>query len=356
MNILKALGIMAVVGQHCGVRVLAWFPATSFAIPMFFFISGYFFHDAKFLAFLKSKWTHLARPLLLWNLAFGLLCTVLLHYGFIRFGKPLSLETFFVQPFTNGSQFQFNLANWFVGTLVEVQLVYWTLYRVCKKNHIALLLVSLAFYWVAWGMAMMNLHKTYGEFMLATEKVMYFLIYFELGFLYRLYIEKKDSFSVNRVVGLAVLNGFFLAFVNKNIAQANVMGMGVIQPVWLPLAVALSGIYLYLQVAELLKDKVKRDSLLGFIGEHTFSIMALHMFFFWLLNIGFLLLNKYGFLSLRSFNQAKFVRSFWFKITEFAPLINGIYFLVGMGGSLLCVYLYERYKPVLWERIRAWRA
>ena len=355
MNILKALGIMAVVGHHCGIGFLSWFGAGTFAIPLFVFISGYFFHDAKFWTFLKSKWTHLVCPLLFWNLVFGILCTAFLHYGIIRFGEPLSFEALLIKPFTHGHQFTFNHPAWFVGTLVEVQLLYWTLYRICKKKHVLLVLVCLICYSVSYVMADYQWQKTYGGFMLATEKALFLLIFYELGLLYRLYGEKKDSFSVNRIAMIVIANGIFLGFVNGRIGSTY-SWMKMTHPIWLPLAAALTGIYLYMQVAELLQDRVKRKSLLGFIGEHTFSILTFHMFFFWLLNTAFWQLKEYGIFPLRSFNYDKYMHNIYFRITEHAPMVNGIYFLVGLGGSLLCVYLYERYKPVARQWLRRLRA
>ncbi len=355
MNILKALGIMAVVGGHCGINFLSWFPVYSFHMPLFIFISGYFFHDVKFLSFLKSKWTHLVRPFLAWNLVFGILCMVFWHYGLIRFGQPLSWKTLLVDPFTHGHQFVFNCPTWFVGTLVEVQILYWFLYRICRRKHIFLAAVCLICYGVSYIMADHQWQKMYGDFMLAAEKSLFLLIFYELGSLYRLYGEKKDSFSVNRMAGLVIFNGILLGFVNHHIGYG-VVFMNMPDRIWMPLVTALTGIYLYLQAAELLKDKVKRNSLLGFIGEHTFSIMTLHLFFFWLLNTAFWQLKEYGVFPLRSFHYDQYMHNIYFQITEHAPMVNGIYFLAGMGGSLLCVYLYERCKPALCQYIRAWRA
>ena len=346
---------MAVVGGHCGINFLSWFPVASFHMPLFMFISGYFFHDQNFASLLKSKAKHLLCPLLLWNLAFGILCAVLLHYGWIRFGAPLSLETLLLKPFMRGNHFVFTSPLWFVATLLEVQLLCWGLYRLCKKNLFVLAGMAFLCYAASLTMADHHWHQTYGEWMLAVERALFLFLFYVLGSLYRHYGEAKDSFSVNRVALLIILNGIILGFVSHNII-VNVFAMRMPHPMWLPLATSLIGIYLYMQAAEILKDKVKRNSLLGFIGEHTFSIMALHQFFFWVLNGVFFLLKEGGVFPLRSFHYDKYIQSPYFRITEHAPMVNGIYFLVGMGGSLLCVYLYERYKPVLWERIRAWRA
>ena len=354
MNILKALGIMAVVGGHCGINFLSWFPVYSFHMPLFMFVSGYFFHDQSFASLLKSKAKHLLCPLLLWNLFFGVLGTVLLHYGLTRMGSPISIETFFIKPFMLKSPYAFIGPLWFVATLLEVQLLCWGLYRLCKRNLFGLVGIALLCHIAAVIMADHRWHQIYGEWMLVAERALFLFLFYVLGSLYRHYVERKDFFSVNRVAVLVILNGILLGFVSRNIG-IGVYSMSIPHPIWMPLVTSLTGIYLYLQAAEILKDKVKRNSLLGFIGEHTFSILALHAFFFWLLNTCFFLLKQHGIFPLRSFRYDQYMQNTWFHITEHAPMINGIYFLVGMGGSLLCVYLYERYKPAALKWIRRLR-
>ncbi len=321
---------MAVVGGHCGINFLSWFPVYSFHMPLFIFISGYFFHDQNFASLLKSKAKHLLCPLYFWDLLFGILGTVLLHYGLIRMGTPLSLDTFFIKPFMRGSHYAFIGPLWFVATLLEVQLLCWGLYRLCKRNLFIVAGVGLLCYVAATMMADHQWHKTYGEWMLVAERALFLFLFYVLGSLYRRYGEKKDSFSVNRIALLIILNGILLGFVSRHIG-IGVYSMSIPRPLWMPLLTSLSGIYLYMQAAEILKDKVKRNSLLGFIGEHTFSILALHAFFFWILNTGFLLLKQYGFFPLRSFNYDQYMRNTWFHITEHAPMVNGIYFLAGSG-------------------------
>ncbi len=341
-NILKAFGMMAVVGGHCGINFLPWFPVFSFHMPLFMFISGYFFRDKDFISFAKSKGKHLVVPLLAWNVFFGWLCALFHHYEIISFGSALSLKTLFIDPFTHGHQFAFNCPTWFVGTLIEVQFLYWGLHRLCRKNHIALLILTLFFHLAAWMMANNYWQKIYGDGMLAVEKVLFCLIFYEIGAVYRLYLEKKDLFSVNRIAGLILFNGFLLGFMSKQITMV-ISWMNMPPRIWLPLAAALSGIYLYMQVSDLLKDKVPRNSLLGYIGEHTFSIMTLHFFFFWLLNTAFWQLKEWGVFPLRSFDYDKYMHNIWFRVTEHAPMVDAFYFLVGLFGSLLCVRLYERF-------------
>ena len=177
--------------------------------------------------------------------------------------------------------------------------------------------------------------------------------------LYKKYLERFDSFSVNRIAYMVFFNGILLGFVSRAITTT-VVWMTVPHQILLSLVTAMSGIYLYMQISELLKDHVKRKSVLGFIGEHTFTIMASHLFFLWLLNTGFYLLKKWSLFPLRSFDYNRYTHEIYFRITEHAPVVDAFYLLAGLGGSMLCVYLYEKAKPrllqygrVLWHKVSA---
>ena len=79
--ILSALGILFVVDCHSGngIRFFASvFPYDSFFMPMFMFISGYFFKEkhiatvVDLLQYIKGKFLKLLVPYLLWAVVYGL--------------------------------------------------------------------------------------------------------------------------------------------------------------------------------------------------------------------------------------------------------------------------------------------
>lgn len=346
--------MIAVIGGHCGINFLSWFPVYSFHMPLFMFISGYFFHDKSFRLFIKGKAKHLVFPFLIWNLIFGLICAVLRWAGVIAFGKEISVQALLIDPFVTGDQFVFNCPTWFVGTLIEVQILYWCLHRLCKGNLKILTLISFAFYFLSLYMAFHQFFPVSGLYWLVVEKVCFCFIFYQIGLFYKKFLDNRDSFSINKIILLVIFNGILLGFVFPDIGFFLAYMKFPTHKILLPLAASVSGIYLYIQIAELLKDKVSRHSFLGFIGEHTFSIMTLHLFFFWILNTVFLWLKNFGIFPLRSFDYDKYMHSVYFQITEHAPMINGLYFLAGLLGSCLCVYMWERYRYMIfdqWKRI-----
>ncbi|WP_288759812.1 acyltransferase family protein [uncultured Veillonella sp.] len=343
MNILKALGMLAVIGGHSGINFLPWFPVYSFHMPLFMFISGYFFHDKPFLTFLRKTGKRLLLPFLLWNFFFGAICTVLLKTGVIAFGTELSLCSFLIEPFISGHQFIFNLATWFVGALIIVQGVYWLLYRLCKKNMFFLTVVSFIAYFISLYLAFHHYYPNDGNVWLVIERTCFGLCFYHLGLLYKLYIERRDTFSILRIFTITCLNGILLGFVSQNISFVMVFMNFPSHAILLPLITSLTGIYLYMQIAELLKDKIPRDSLLGFVGENTFSFMALHSFFFWMLNTTFLWMKQLQIFPLRSFDYDRYMHDIYYRITEHAPMNDALYFLAGLIGSGICIYVWKRY-------------
>lgn len=136
MNVLKALGIITVVAGHSGTDFFRFFPVYSFHMPLFIFISGYFFYDTNVLSYVKKKAKSLLLPHLVWNFAYGVLVTLLLSYGLIKFGTTLSLKTVLWDPFIGGWQFHFNGPAWFIGTLFFVQILYLILKQLLGNKQI----------------------------------------------------------------------------------------------------------------------------------------------------------------------------------------------------------------------------
>lgn len=81
--ILQAIGIILVVtGHRGGISFFDdWFPMYSFHMPMFVFISGYFYKtysEQKVKEFFLKKVKHLVFPYFLWNFFYGIISTILI--------------------------------------------------------------------------------------------------------------------------------------------------------------------------------------------------------------------------------------------------------------------------------------
>ena len=125
-RILSAFAIIFVVAGHADFGVFdiaGMFPYYSFHVGVFAFVSGYFYREeseANIKNYLLKKAKHLLLPYFGWNLFYGLFTTLLRYLGF-GIGNPITLKTFFIDPFLGGHQYGLNFAAWFVPVLFIIE-------------------------------------------------------------------------------------------------------------------------------------------------------------------------------------------------------------------------------------------
>ena len=97
-GILSALAILMIVAGHQGYDILTvggLFPYYSFHVPLFMFISGYFYRDEEEgqpLSYLKKKAKRLLLPYFIWNVVYGILAAVMRNFGGFAMGEAVSLK------------------------------------------------------------------------------------------------------------------------------------------------------------------------------------------------------------------------------------------------------------------------
>lgn len=350
-NILKALAMIAVLTGHTGIGPAEWFDMVSFSIPLFLFISGYFFYDCPTKVFICKKMKKLVLPFLAWNAFYGLFAWLLTRYGMIRFSQPLNFHNLFVEPFLLGHQFMFNLAAWFVGVLIVTQLTYFALVKLTGNRLLPLGIVCTAGYFIGLYYGFQG-YQSMGIYWLLFYRTAYCLMFFYLGYLYKQKLEAHDRFSTARIMLLILINGLIITSgISEQKNYIFVMQFFVPGNYWVPLVSAGTGIYLCLQLAQAIQSILSRRDLLSYIGENSFSIMMHHMTFFWLFNT-FLYYSCAGFLP---FDHEKYLHEIYYRVQVFEPVMRYFYFSAALLGPLAGVYVYEhlreRYLGKVLERI-----
>lgn len=347
-NVLMAIGMIAVVGQHTGFIFVEWL-GNPFHLPLFFFISGYFFSDKPFKQFLIKKFKHLVVPFLMWNAFYGILINFLAAHELIAFyHQEITIKSLLWDPFTMGWQFIFNAASWFVGVLFPLQIFYWILYRSLKYNFkylcLLLILLHVLSLWLVFnGYTKVSYAGWFPNFGLAVSRIFYSLIFYYLGHIYRLYLENKDVFSISRIISVFLCNALILGFVSKNITiAANAMQFPK-HNYWMPFVLSVGGIYVCLQVAELLSKYIDANSMLHNIGRRSWDIMMHQHIFFWLVNFLIYMSISFGIISLESFDYDKYMHNIYFQIKGHYPVNQLIYFIAGLMGPVVCCCFYEKF-------------
>ena len=258
-GILSALAILMIVAGHLGYDIFTvggLFPYYSFHVPLFMFISGYFYRDAEEgnpLAYLKKKAKRLLLPYFFWNVVYGLLAAALRAFGGFSMGEAVSLKTLFFTPFLNGYQFILNYAAWFVPVLFIVEVMNLCMRLLLGRLHInsewliligtlavGILVVRFAIEGRVWG-----LYKTPG-------RILFLYPCFQMGQFYKKKLESRDRlgnvpyFAV--VLGVQVL----LHLCCNGLAYSSVWCTGFANGPVIPYVTVVSGIAFWLRVSKIL--------------------------------------------------------------------------------------------------------
>lgn len=286
--ILSALGIIFVVDVHLGMPLSLLcniFPYDSFFMPMFAFVSGYFFKESSCNSMKKlwHYWMKKLRKLLLpyvgWMLFYSCLNSLLCRGEFWQI-PGASVREMLYGALTSGAVFAFNSPAWFAPTLFCVCCVYsflrWLVGRRWQED-VAMLLFVVVGTWAVWLAGTdFNIPAHY-----VLLKTAFFLQFYHLGLWFRHRLETWfDGLSTGKVcVSAVVCNLLLLAKYGKTIEFPICSVMGGFQsgnPL-LPLITSLTGIAFWLKIAKTVTPLLGHNKLVNFISDHTFWIMTHHI-------------------------------------------------------------------------------
>ncbi len=278
-KILMALAMIMVVAGHVNCPALdiyGLFPYYSFHMPLFIFVSGYFFKEedtGHIPAFLRRKAMHLLVPYFVWNVLYGLMVMALQNKGF-QFGESFSLTNLFVQPFTDGHQFLYNSPAWFVPALFLVQTSNVLIRRGLKLLHLEQEAVLLAGY-MAVGVISVLWAGPAGltGIRLTVGRICFLLPFFEWGHFYRIRLERYDRLASGWYFLIVVGIQLGLLYVSKGSLPFSAAFMQFpAGPVTAYLASA-TGIAFWMRVAWLLTPALKKSRFIRYLADHTYAVM-----------------------------------------------------------------------------------
>lgn len=313
MDVLLCLGILLVVLGHVGTNswkteLFDWFVIYSFHMPLFFFISGYFYKPEREQAY-GSAILRLAKkfvvPYYIWNLIYAFIVFALKNAGLVRFKLDKSISNFLITPWTTGDQYQLNSPAWFLLTLFLVELVYLSLHKfftcIRIKNEYVLLLPFLCMGIAGGGMMVHGVAK--GS-LLVLAKLLYAIFFYHLGHLYKEKLEKADKLNNLAYFAILFIVQYFLMVKTKGFPyismwNGSITTMG--KNIFLPVAVALTGIAFMLRVSKILTPSLGESKIVRKISMSTKTIMIHHYAVIVFFNVGLSLLHKYG-VDLKTFD------------------------------------------------------
>lgn len=292
-GILSALAIVMIVAGHAGYDILTvggLFPYYSFHVPLFLFISGYFYRgeeEEKPLLYLKKKAKRLLLPYFVWNLIYGLIAWALRAFCGFSMGEAVSLKTLFVSPFLNGYQFIYNYAAWFVPVLFVIEMMNLCMRLILRKLYLnsewlilaGSLAVGIAVVQLAIGGHVWGLYKTPG-------RILFLYPCFQMGQFYKEKLEKRDTLGnlpyFIIVIGVQIL----LSLCCNGLAYSSVWCTGFANGPVIPYVTVVSGVAFWLRVARVLSPLCGDGrGFLRYLSRNTYAVMMHHVMAFMLVKM-----------------------------------------------------------------------
>ncbi len=286
MNVAKAIGILAIVAGHCRWDIFGGlFPSGSFHVPLFFFISGYFFKKEIIEVgnTIKNYFLYVTKQVCRWLSRFY---AYHFFYGFMtlwiflifnkKYGGLPTFDYLVLQPI-KGIAFTLDQPLWFIYQLVVSLVAFALIMTISKKltkNDYAPLAVFLPMAIAA--VLLSNPDFTpLRSWMRVLVKTLFtsFLIY--SGYLYRNKLESKIKYDAKTLIVVCMIQMLLLTFfspitmdLNRAMLHHNIAMF--IAP--------FTGIYFVLFISKQLAPHVKPGSFIDKTGRNTFHIMANHLF------------------------------------------------------------------------------
>lgn len=301
VNILKALAIILVVSGHLGISIIPLFPAYSFHMALFFFISGYLFkenHLINITSYIKGKAKRLLIPYFWYNLAYFIILFIVFKITGVFYVKPLTIKNYFIMPFVDSSQIPFLVQLWFVTQLfisLSLFIIFYKLFKKIWNNNIFHLLIFLSLALLGIQLSFLKINSL----LLVTIRTLFSLFFIYLGFYYKNYIESKINIFSYKSIGLLIVIQSILWLFNadKNIPFGRTFGLyynlatAYFPNLTVPILTGITGIWASLFLVNVFYPYLKNNKFINNIGKNTYHIMANHVVLIFLLSNLFIWLN-----------------------------------------------------------------
>ncbi len=286
-GMLYVLGIFMIMDGHIGsfdyLDLHGLLRYQNYHIALFMFVSGYFLNLSRsYSTFFRYKLMRLIIPLYAWNAAYGLLCWYLNNWHGFSLGGNLSAHNLLLAPITDGHQFIYNMASWFLVPLFLVQTAAFVILKPFaeKKDaeNAATALLFFASACVLGYLALTYAPENRGEpgLTLTALRALYLLPSFAFGFLYRHLLEKYDTLPTVYSLPLLLLAITILTMIFPGINHIPSWLNTVNAPVAAIYALSLFAILFWLRIARALAPLWQKSAALQYISAHTFDLMIHH--------------------------------------------------------------------------------
>lgn len=349
--VLTFLATLLVVFGHTGISfgTFEWiFHYDTFHMPLFVFISGYFFksNDVSIKNapnFIIKKTKKLIIPFFIFNLVYGMLA--------LYFYKKFNIQwchgndfwyNLLIQPFTNATDFfGFNSPSWFVLMLFWVEINSYLLYLLFKKFKYKHIIVTLLCFVASLFLIHLSRNGYRATYIIFFTRTIYMMFWFSVGIIYKNYLEKYDRISNLKYFTIVFFVQFVILIINEgHEMNAFIFNGTFTQNGLITIILAANGIALYLRISKILCPSLGKLKLVNCIQKNSFNIMMNQMLGFFILNLIFFKLSNYY--SFIQFDYNSFIINQFYRVYPFGhPGFGILYVIFGVGISLFISFIID---------------
>lgn len=340
---LEALAILMVIDDHMSTRIgilSSIFPYNSFYMPMFVFISGYFYKQQAVITNIRHKIRHLLLPYLIWAVIGEIIAYILMRCGIVNwYVSPFSLKHI-ARLFLLDSLSSITGASWFVIMLFWVSVGYNIISRMLNLGHekadYIWLAISVIFGFISLYLCMEGYNSN--SFALFILRTAWYVQFYHMGRMFHMYWETAVKnwrllYTCSICVGINVI---LTLFIGDKINFYATAGMGSFNSWWIPLITSVTGTLFWYKVMQMLSSKIGQVNIIDFIAENTFTIMESHLMFVNIPNFVAYYQYLHGNTAYSDFPVQKFLDGAWLRYSPNTRLTG---WFSGVLGSLLVAYL-----------------
>lgn len=342
---LYVVAIIMVIDDHCSTRIgflSSVFPYNSFYMPLFVFISGYFYKRQAIHKNIGHKIKKLFIPYAIWNVIAALAALMIdrvIGVDWIKMPSAKSIEVFFI----HGSLTSINGAAWFIIMLFWVSIFINAIYYAIGKENILKDIIMGIILLVMGAFSVFLCTKGYykrGLLWVFVLKSVFYMQFYFLGYLFKKYFEELIRRCKKIIVCTicVLVNIILIVFFGGSINFYSTSGMSSFSYWFLPIITSMTGILFYYEIMYFLSSKIGYNKYIDFVSRNTLTIMETHLLFVNIPNLYIYSAIKRGSTKFSNFNMAAVHNGAWYRYSDNSRLMA---FLCGLVGSLLVAYLVE---------------
>ena len=347
-NYLYALAIIMVIDDHTSSSIgilTSIFPYNSFYMPLFVFISGYFYKRRGIKENLEHKLKKFLIPSLIWNIVAIMISAVLDYIFGINWLNNYSIKDIIISNLFYGPTTSINGAAWFVIMLFWVSTIYNIIHYKLKDNKLIDVIATVIYIVLGFVAVYLSIKKynAINMIWLFALKIAFYIQFYHLGTIFKKYIE-KPILKCNKIVvcGICVLiNVILISVWGKRICFVDTSLMSGFTTWVLPIITSITGIIFYYEIMDFLSRKIGQNTVIDFVSRNTFVILETHLLFINIPNFYVYLQILNGSTAYNNFNIAKFINNAWLRYSSNTRLLG---FFLGLIGSLLIAFIIEKVK------------